>query len=742
MPQACVLLQSRPHLPAGGVTYHRGRRADFLARFGRLFCLALAVLAFAAPAQAELQAGAAVVDVTPIQFPVLVNGGMTSRSADKVKTPVNARALVLDDGKERLAIVVVDSCMIPRQLLDEAKAAAAARTKIRPDRMLISATHTHTAPSAMGCLGTDADPTYVPYLREKLAEAIATAEKNLEPAQVGWAVIDASPYTALRRWIRRPDRVVEDPFGNPTVRANMHAGRNWDDVTGESGPEDPDLSLIAFRSPEGRPLAVLANFSMHYFGDEALSADYFGLFSDGLKNRLAPKTPEGKAPFVGMLSHGCSGDIWRRDYTKPAGQQGENYNIENYTDELLQLAVKAYQSIAWREDADLAMAETRLHLRYRTPDKQRLEWAQRIVQEMGDRLPQTQAEIYAREQVLLHELQSTEVVVQALRIGDIAIATTPTETYALTGLKIKAQSPLPQTMVFDLANGGDGYIPPPEQHLLGGYNTWPARSAGLEVQAEPKITEAALQLLEKVAGRNRRPYRPTRGPAAQAILAAKPAAYWRLDEFGGSRAVDASGHNRDAIYEPGVVFFLEGPQSDRFCAPGEKNRAAHFAGGRLQTRISGLGDQYTVSLWIWNGMPVDARDTTGWIFSRGRNHGLGTQGDHLGIGGAAVGAGKLVFFHGGEDAAAKPAVGRTPIERWTWNHVVFVRNGKTVRVYLNGQSQPEIEVESAADFPEDLEQIFFGGRCDNDSNWEGRLDEISVFNRALTSQEIATLFVQ
>ena len=74
---------------------------------------------------AELKAGAAVVDVTPIQFPVFVNGGMTSRSATKVTTKVYARAIVLDDGGERLAIVVVDSCMMPRPLLDNAKQLAA-----------------------------------------------------------------------------------------------------------------------------------------------------------------------------------------------------------------------------------------------------------------------------------------------------------------------------------------------------------------------------------------------------------------------------------------------------------------------------------------------------------------------------------------------------------------------------------------------------------------------------------------
>ena len=129
-------------------------------------------------ASAGLRAGAAVVDVTPQQLPVLVNGGMLSRSADQVKTRLSARAIVLDDGSERLAIVVVDSCMLPRPLLDQAKSLAAQRTTIRADRMLVSATHTHTAPSCMGCLGTNSDPTYMPFLRERIAAAIAAAETN------------------------------------------------------------------------------------------------------------------------------------------------------------------------------------------------------------------------------------------------------------------------------------------------------------------------------------------------------------------------------------------------------------------------------------------------------------------------------------------------------------------------------------------------------------------------------------
>src|SRR5690606_21341790 len=146
-------------------------------------------------------------------------------------------------------------------------------------------------------------------------------------------------------------------------------------------------------------------------------------------------------------------------------------DIEEFSAGLAALAYEAWQAIEYVAEADLAMAETRLPMKYRVPDEQRLQWARQVLEEMGDREPKDTREVYAREQVLLHEKQSTEIVLQAIRIGDFAIATTPNETYALTGMKIKLQSPLPETMVIELANGGDGYIPPPEQHLLGGYNT-------------------------------------------------------------------------------------------------------------------------------------------------------------------------------------------------------------------------------------------------------------------------------
>ncbi|MFN8711142.1 MAG: LamG-like jellyroll fold domain-containing protein [Planctomyces sp.] len=706
-------------------------------------------------AASALKAGAAVIDITPQRLPVLVNGGMVSRTVDKVVAKLHARAIVLDNDQERIALVVVDSCMIGKAVLDDAKHLAAKRTKIRPERMMISATHTHSAPSSMACLGTEMDTDYVVFLRERLAEVIALAEKNLEPAEAGWSVRNAADYTALRRWIIRPDRIGEDPFGNRTLRANMHAGADLQVVTGESGPEDPDLSLIGFRTPSGRPIAVLANFSMHYFSAEALHPDYFGLFCDGFEahirepadsNSAVSKDGDGgkqSPPFVAIISHGCSGDIWRRDYKVPVTAPLQTTTIEEYTKGLLGIAKDAWKAMAFASadlasSGELSMEERRLPMKYRVPDQQRLEWAKRIVAELGDRLPETTQEVYAREQVILHELQSTEIVVQAIRIGEIAIATTPNETYALTGLKLKHQSPLNKTMVIELANGGDGYIPPTEQHLLGGYNTWPARSAGLEVTAEPRITAELLQMLENVCGNGRRKYQQSVGPAAETIRSLRPLGWWRMDEFSGPHAADSSGNESEAVYEPGVVFFLDGPHSQKFCDAEEVNRCAHFVGGRMRCRMPQLKDSYSVSLWVWNGMPVDARPIAGWMFSRDHDFAISSQGEHLGVLGGSELPGRLVFMKGDK---GKMMSGTTEIPRWTWNHVVLVRDASEVRIYLNGRKEPEIRSNVSEQNHDHISQMFFGGRSDSDSGWEGRLDEIVVFDRAITADEAASLYV-
>ena len=77
---------------------------------------------------------------------------------------------------------------------------------------------------------------YVALLPGRIAESIERANQNLEPARIGWSVIDDPEHTFCRRWIRRPDKMLEDPFGQRTVRANMHPGYQNPDVIGPAGP--------------------------------------------------------------------------------------------------------------------------------------------------------------------------------------------------------------------------------------------------------------------------------------------------------------------------------------------------------------------------------------------------------------------------------------------------------------------------------------------------------------------------
>src|SRR5437868_5557719 len=94
-------------------------------------------------AQTGFRAGAFAQDITPEKFPISVNGNLADKKAESAHDPLHARCLVLDDGKMKLAVVVVDSCMIPQPIHDAAKALAQKKTGIPAANILISATHTH-----------------------------------------------------------------------------------------------------------------------------------------------------------------------------------------------------------------------------------------------------------------------------------------------------------------------------------------------------------------------------------------------------------------------------------------------------------------------------------------------------------------------------------------------------------------------------------------------------------------------
>lgn len=661
------------------------------------------------------------------------------RYAEKVHSRLKVRAITLADEDTKLVIAVVDSVGVPRDILDEAKRRASLSTGIAADRMLISATHTHTAPPVRTAHGTDPDPQYAELLTRGIVTAIERATAQLVPAQIGVAVVDAGGFAAVRRWVLRPDRIREDPFGNKTVRASMHTASNHDNVTGPSGPMDPDLSIVAFQTRDGRPLAMLANFANHYAGapkvdgELAISADYFGLFADSVEQSVAGKVASDPADFVAVMSQGTSGDIATRDYWHLDQKRAP---FEQYTQGMVELALNAYRGIEYRADVELEMAQSELELPFQLPNVQRLEWARRVYGELGSgRVPENLPEVYARHALNLDQGKSTKLLLQAIRVGDVGITAIPNEVYGLTGLQLKEVSPLPTTINIELANGSLGYLPPPEQHVLGGYNTWPALSSCLETDAEPRIVQGVLQLLETVSSKPRRTVSEHRGPASAAVLDAQPVSYFRMHEFSGPRAVDSVARH-DGIYESGTAFYLSGPGESAFSNAPRGNRAVHFAGGRLRLAPAQLSaDAYSVSLWFWNGLLTDVRPITGYLLSQDRDRGLSPSGVHVGIGGTEGRAGHLMVHAGvGEPAA----VGSTRLQRWHWHHLVMVRTQDRVQLFLDGALEASLDIQVASE--PSVEQLFVAGRSDGKFNFEGRVDEVALFDRALTPDDVAALY--
>ncbi|MDY0165846.1 MAG: hypothetical protein RBS80_04835 [Thermoguttaceae bacterium] len=705
---------------------HQSDRREFLIRtsVAGLGCLG-GVLPAAVAKAAEpggsgtLRAGIASVDITPEKFPVLVSGGFLSRSANKVNDRLFARCLVLDDGATKVAMIVADTIVVPNEIQAAVRAAAAKTTGIPPENMMISATHTHSGGALHGALGTKTDADYAAFVPGKLIECIEKAAGNLRPAKVGCGGEDHPEGTFCRVFIRRPDCVGTDPLGRRNVRAMMHPGYQNPQYIGPCGPSDPEVSVLAVQSLDGKPMALLANYSMHYFGGSPISADYYGDFVRIVSERLA----DGDDSFVAMMSHGTSGDQQWQDYANPA----RSISRIQYAAGVAKAALRAYGRIDFHASVPLAVAQREISVQLQQPDQEAQAWADKVYGEMAGRDPQSREEVYAREIVLLRDMDQVKAKLQVIRIGELGIAAMPPEVYGITGLKLKLQCPLADMFTIELANGRVGYIPPPELRPLGGYNTWPARHTVTQDDVETIMVDSLLEMFEEVTGRPRRKIVLSQGPFVKQLLARDPVAYWRLGEIEGKQAFDSSGHGNHGSYETGYAFYLDGPQREDLRSGGEKPRAVQFAGGRMKAQLD-PGADYTVELFFWNGLPNDNRPVTGYLFSWGPDGEKTCPGDHLGITGAAAAdgaAGRLFFFNGndtGERLSGSPV-----IEPKTWNHVRLVRCGEQVAVYLNEGAEPIFAGKAAVTRPDGCRDVFVGGRCDGFANLEGRMAEVAVF---------------
>lgn len=469
----------------------------------RLPIVALAALV-AAPllcAAPEFKAGAAIADITPEKLPSPINGSMKGAFARNVTDPMHARALALHDGRHELILCVVDACMIPREVCEAAKAIAAQATGVPPAHLLISATHSHSCATMTAVFQSDPDPAYVAAVPARIAQALIRAHANLEPAEIAWGRENEPNQVFNRRWLLKPDQTVENPLGGTADGVLMNPGYNNARIEKPAAPTDPEVAILAARAKAGkRPIALLANYSLHYVGGSpAISADYFGAFAREVAERLG-----GDARFVAAMSNGTSGDINNLNYAgPPPPRRAPGEQIDVVARSVAEAALRAWRKLDWKPHAPLASAERDVSLGVRRAAPAELARARQVLA-TAPREPDGQFSdrraIYARETVLLADYPpEVPVKLQAHRIGGLTIAAIPCEVFVEIGLDLKARKRLEQHFTISLANGYNGYLPTPAHHALGGYETWRARSSYLEVAAATKITAQLDRLLDEVA---------------------------------------------------------------------------------------------------------------------------------------------------------------------------------------------------------------------------------------------------
>lgn len=431
--------------------------------------------AAAAQEPAPLKAGAAAVDITPKQLPLNLPGGFSENMAEVINDPLHARALVLQSGDTTVALVLVDNLGVAPEVIAAAKEIASKKTGIPVNRMLVCSTHTHSAPTSGAKEGPAPLVAYRELLLNGIAQSIVDAHGKLRPARVGAAVHQLPEEVFNRRWYLKPGKMPLNPFGElDTVK--MNPGTSPDVLDRPAGPTDPDISILSVQDERGRPLALWANYALHYVGGVprgTISADYFGEFA-----RVMPSRLRAGDDFVAIMSNGCSGDINNIPFTVTRPPRAAFEQIRIVAQKAADTAWFAHRKIEKHQDrVPLAMVQREVVLKYRRPTEEQVAAARKVraVKDEAEKskLPRL-AEHYARRTIQAHERKEDTLTIklQALRVGDLAICGIPFETFCEIGLDVKSRSPFPLTMVIGLANGRYGYLPTPEQHRLGGYETW------------------------------------------------------------------------------------------------------------------------------------------------------------------------------------------------------------------------------------------------------------------------------
>jgi hypothetical protein len=457
-----------------------------------------------------LQVGVAAVDITPPDgFPMA--GYYHERLAEGTIDPLKARAVVFRGAGQQAAWVVCDLIGISTDLSRTIRARAAEKTGIPAANIVLSATHSHTAPDYTKELvryldKAGQDPRRAAYIEKLIAgpcDAIAKAQAAAEPAELlSGSATQQTPVAFNRRFVMR----------DGSVRTWMNLQNP--DVVRAAGPVDPEIGVIAIRGKDGKPRGIISNFALHLdtVGGAKWSADYPYFIEQSLRQSTSSEV-------ISLFGTGCCGDINHVDPKQKernkadfigsaigesiARQMSSLQKIESQ-----QLVVKTQRVMLPLQDATREEVSKSIEVLAAANRKEKVEFLDHVtaykklmLDHMRHREPFANTEehiTWGLSKSLAGIGERLPVDVTVIAIGrDVAIVYLPGEVFVDLGLAIKQASPFRTTLVVELSNAVETiYIPHRAAYAGGSYEV--TNSATLPGSGET-LVETAVSLLREAA---------------------------------------------------------------------------------------------------------------------------------------------------------------------------------------------------------------------------------------------------
>lgn len=435
-----------------------------------LFCLFLLLSGLRLAASADelrLGTGSAVI-TPPVGTPLA--GYYRKRLSDGALDDLFAKAVVLEQGGVKAAIVSVDIMTLPRHTIESARKLIEEKILIPGSQVMIGATHSHTSPVVSGentrdrLDGGDSEEAkrYTAALPGLIARSVDAANQNLRIVRVSGAIAHETGVSFNRRFWMRDGQVSWNP-------PKLDKG-----VLRPAGPIDPEIGFLYFDTPDATPAASIVNFALHAdtTGGTKVSADYMG--------HLARLLGEVKgADMLTLYLLGACGNINHRDidWADRQSGRGESFRIGSV---LAGAINRSWGHLKPIEPGRLQIRSEVIKLPLAPISVEDVRKANEVLSRMTD--PKTtfleQVKTFQTLDIEKRNGRPLEVEAQAITIGrEIAFVSLPGEVFVELGLSIKKASPFPYTMIMELANGSIGYIPNKSAYSEGNYEVISARCA-------------------------------------------------------------------------------------------------------------------------------------------------------------------------------------------------------------------------------------------------------------------------